>query len=193
MNDRTIYIAAGALGLLGLGAFGIASLREERSPELAALLKEGAREEPKELASVARGKTSRDKVQRRRSAVQETEAPGAEAEAGAEPPEESLFVATDVVDVDDSAWIQSMYDRAYVYQGPVLSKAEQEQREKDRLGIHTEDGMRAKEDALVKAMPEMRAEIEEARKTREAEQARFEQVGVSPEEKAARDGVQLEQ
>ena len=58
MNDRTIYIAAGALGLLGLGAFGIASLREERSPELAALLKEGAREEPKELASVARGKTT---------------------------------------------------------------------------------------------------------------------------------------
>lgn len=186
MNSKNLYIAAGVLAVVGVGAFAFLTLTQQPSGRTRAAT------EPKSLESVER-REERAALhgQPRRIAKKKASESGTPVAAAAVQGEE-IMVMTDVTDINASEWVQSMYDTAFVYQGKGLTKAELEEREKKRIGVHTEDSIREQEDSMAAALPDMRAEIETARQEREAEQKRFKGTGETPEQKAARDGVHLE-
>lgn len=185
MNSKGIYVIVGALvaGGAAVGAF-----LANRPTVVGA----DNTSESQRLASVERREAHVERLQRRlRSIAEKAEKASDTAEVTSDSEDASL-VTVDVAQIDDSAWVQSMYDTAFVYQGPVLTKAELEKRQLEKRGVFTEATLREKEDALAVALPHMQDDIRAAREQRGAEQKRFEQTGQSAEAKAARDGVQLE-
>lgn len=185
MNSKGIYVILGVL-VTG-GAIGGVFLANRHTVAEA----DSAPESPR-LASVERREAHVEQLQRKlRGIAEKAEMASGQAEVPSNS-EDATLVMVDVAQIDESAWMQSMYDTAFVYEGPVLSKAELEKRQLEKRGVFTEATLREKEDALAVALPHMQDDIRAAREQRGADQERFEQTGESAEAKAARDGVQLE-
>ena len=181
------YVVLGVVGIAAAaGVVFLASPKRAEEPTT-------RRPEAEQSTSAEQRALRAEKLQRKlRTVRDDQDAPTSAAPSKQVPADSSQLAMVDVADIEDSEWVQSMYDSAYMYQGPTSKEALGKIRDA-KIGVHTEATVREKEDALAEAMPEMRAEIEKARKEREAEQKRFEKVGESAEAKAARDGVQLEQ
>lgn len=112
-----------------------------------------------------------------------------QAEPDAADSENSLLVETDMAALEASQWMEERYEQAYVYTGTALSKQEQNAKK----GIFSEEMLRAREDELVRANPDMKEAIEAERLARQKELDRYRKSGgLSVEDEAIQKGIQLE-
>lgn len=164
MNSKGIYVALSVLVVSGLGA-GLCLLNRGTGT-----IEEAEVEEPPPFAASERRAEHVERLQQKLRTLATKSKPVAAPKIGTPPDvNDSRLVMVDVADIDDSAWVQSMYDTGFRYEGPVVTQADREARELKQAGVHSEASIREKEDALAAALPEMKEEIERARKEREAD------------------------